>query len=63
MSITTVGESQSFSYSGGVQTFIVPYTGLYKLEVWGAQGGTKYSGIGGKGGHSGGYKILEKDTN
>ena len=29
-----------YDYSGSPQTFTAPYTGVYKLEVWGAQGGT-----------------------
>ena len=41
--------SKEFSYTGNVQTFTVPETGTYKLEVWGAQGGSTY---GGKGGYS-----------
>lgn len=35
-----------YVYSGNVQTFIVPYTGKYKLEVWGAQGGGTNGGYG-----------------
>ena len=29
----------TYSYTGNVQTFTVPYDGNYKLEVWGEQGG------------------------
>ena len=29
----------NFGYTGSVQTWTVPTTGLYKLEVWGASGG------------------------
>lgn len=55
-----------FNYTGNVQTFTVPVTGTYKLEVWGAQGGkgssddgyTAYEG--GKGGYSVGYINLTK---
>ena len=47
-----------FAYTGGVQTLVVPHKALYKLEVWGAQGG----GGGGNGGYSIGYKVLEKGT-
>ena len=31
--ITNVGDSQSFDYTGDVQEFIVPKTGIYKLET------------------------------
>ena len=30
---------QEFSFTGSEQTYIVPKTGWYKIEVWGAQGG------------------------
>jgi hypothetical protein len=38
----------NFDYTGDVQSYTVPLTGTYKLEVWGAQGG----GNGGYGGYS-----------
>ena len=42
-----------------MQTFTAPVNGNYKLEVWGAQGGTwEVYDIGGKGGYSIGYKDL-----
>ena len=44
--------SQTFNYTGAVQTFTVPATGYYKLECYGAQGGYSSSGLGGKGGLS-----------
>lgn len=57
-----VGEKITFNYSGGIQTFIVPETGLYLLDIYGAQGGSKESYVGGRGGHSQGYKELTKNT-
>ncbi|WP_081784381.1 fimbrillin family protein [Segatella paludivivens] len=30
----------NYDYTGAVQTFTAPYTGTYKVECWGAQGGT-----------------------
>ena len=63
MAITKVGENQNFGYTGGVQSFTVPFDGFYKLEVWGAQGGkagsfsTTYTP---KGGYSVGYISLKK---
>ncbi|MDR0745113.1 MAG: fimbrillin family protein [Mediterranea sp.] len=49
-----------FDYTGGVQQFVVPTTGTYKLEVWGASGGGGGSGLsnGGKGGYSWGEIAL-----
>ena len=59
------------------QTFVVPKSGVYKLEVWGAEGGTHYSigvgssgdfptyhgiGIGGYGGYSVGAYYADRGT-
>lgn len=51
----------NFGYTGGVQTFTAPYTGLYQLEVWGAEGGRNLNNanyISGKGGYSKGNIYL-----
>ena len=32
----------NFDYTGGEQEFVMPCSGEYKLETWGAQGGTAY---------------------
>ena len=53
----------NYYYNGGYQKFIVPVTGTYKVELWGAQGGnysTTYTG--GKGAYSFGNISLEKGT-
>ena len=44
-----------FDYTGGEQTFTVPVSGTYKLETWGAQGGSYNSYLGGYGSYSSGY--------
>lgn len=49
-----------FELINGTQVFVAPKSGLYKLEVWGAQGGDDFfttggssaTGTGGKGGYS-----------
>ena len=56
-----------FQYVGNyAQTFTAPYTGKYKLEVWGAQGGSTEgrpgNGTGGLGGYSVGNVILNAGT-
>ena len=53
----------NYGYTGGMQSFSVTQTGIYKLEVWGAQGGSK-SGLasGGNGGYAVGYKLLSSGT-
>lgn len=48
-----------FAYTGKAEELTIPITGKYKLEVWGAQGG---SADGGKGGYSKGIVTLEKNT-
>ena len=48
-----------FDFTGNLQTFIVPKTGLYKLEVWGAQGGSTGTYTGGYGGYSSGIISLQ----
>lgn len=54
-----IGKEWTYDYTGGIQSFTAPVSGTYKLEVWGAQGGTntynwagtEYS-VGGLGGYS-----------
>ncbi len=53
--VTTVN---NYSYTGGIQTYTVPVTGTYKLEVWGAQGGSVSGAAGGYGGYAVGNKSL-----
>ena len=52
----------TFDYTGGEQTFVAPLTGTYKLETWGAQGSSSYSGAGGYGGYSVGNINLDAST-
>lgn len=59
MAITGEGTYIDYHYTGGIQTFTVPITGLYQFEVWGAQGGTGHY-AGPKGGWSFGCKVLTK---
>ena len=63
--MNTVGDSTSFAYTGGIQTFTAPFNGVYKLEVWGAQGGGSMcngsqNDNGGYGGYSYGNVELKK---
>ncbi|RFU61208.1 glycine-rich protein [Peribacillus glennii] len=41
-SVYAESNSWDFQYTGAVQEYTAPYTGTYKLEVWGAQGGSHY---------------------
>ena len=50
-----------FSYTGDYQTFVVPRSGIYKLETWGAQGGYRTnSAKGGYGGYAKGLVYLNR---
>lgn len=63
MAIIGEGTSQSFSYNGSSQKFVVPISGLYRLQVWGAGGGEQYgltADFGMQRGHSTGYIMLKK---
>ena len=57
----------TFDYTGGEQTFTVPLSGTYKLEVWGAQGGSvddssnSTSVNGGYGSYSSGIIQMKKE--
>ena len=61
------GTDIDFDYTGDQQTFTAPYTGIYRLETWGAQGGgiiTDDQNIpGGYGGYSRGSIKLNKNEN
>ncbi|MDD3392810.1 MAG: glycine rich domain-containing protein [Bacilli bacterium] len=52
----------SFSYNESYYAFIVPTTGLYKIELWGASGGDFLQILGGKGSYTSGTIQLEKGT-
>lgn len=55
------GSVMNFDYTGSVQTATLT-PGTYKLECWGAQGGTYSSYIGGHGGYSKGTITLTEAT-
>ena len=50
---------QNFGYTGYDQIYIAPITGTYKLEVWGAQGGTSNTYRGGYGAYATGKISLD----
>ena len=58
-----VGKVWNYDYTGGEQTFTAPTTGTYKLETWGAQGGSiNETYYGGYGAYSfGNIKISQND--
>lgn len=59
-----VGTTFDFEYTGTVQSVELP-KGKYKLQCWGAQGGTSYgssNGVGSKGGYSEGILTLTEKT-
>lgn len=50
-----IGDVFGYDYTGDVQTFTAPVTGIYQIELWGAQGG---SGPGASGGYVSGQIFL-----
>ena len=58
--IVNIGDTENYKYTGDVQEFIAPYTGLYKLQTWGAQGGN-YENVGGYGAYSVGIVQLKRN--
>ena len=53
-----------FSYTGDEQEFVAPYSGFYKVELWGAQGSTMNSSyIGGSGAYTSADIYLTKNEN
>ena len=57
------GDILNYAYTGAVQFVTLP-KGVYKLEVWGAQGGYRSnSSYGGKGGYSVGTITITQPTN
>ena len=50
--VATPTKSVDFDYTGTEQEFTVPQTGTYKIETWGAQGGSYNDIKGGYGGYS-----------
>ena len=69
-------KDKTYSYTGSVQTFVAPVTGTYKIELWGAQGGSmtgtgyrsdgssrgELTYIGGKGAYTTGTISFRKGT-
>lgn len=51
----------TYDYSGSYDTFIAPENGIYKIELWGAQGGGDSKYPGGNGGYVSGMIELTKD--
>ena len=60
--IYKAGQVWNFAYTGNEQEFDIPCNGVYKLETWGAQGGSvtydSNNAIGGYGGYSKGNSNL-----
>jgi hypothetical protein len=62
--ITKEDLGTDFSYTGEIQTFTAPKTGIYSLETWGAQGGDATDGTntarGGYGAYAYGEVLLQQ---
>ncbi len=56
-----------FEYTGEIEELVIPYTGTYKVELWGAEGGrsirdNSIRANGGSGAYTSGEIYLEKDS-
>jgi prepilin-type N-terminal cleavage/methylation domain-containing protein len=60
-SCTTTSPNVSFAYTGSAQTYVIPESGYYKLQVWGASAGdnTNFDTLGGKGSYAEGEKYFD----
>ena len=59
---TVVNVGKDINYTGEEQEFIAPYSGYYKIELWGAGGGIPYaSAFSGKGAYTSGEIYLNKN--
>lgn len=56
--ITVVKSTNNFDYTGSMQTFTVPVTGNYQIELWGAGGGNDVTNRGGRGAYTKGTITL-----
>lgn len=54
-----VNHVETFNYTGDVQSVMLP-AGTYKLQCWGAQGGSGGGNAGGKGGYSEGVLTIDE---
>ncbi len=55
-------EDREYNYTGDYQVFIAPKTGEYKIELWGASGGSTETGaIGGNGAYTKGIISLKEN--
>ena len=52
----------AYDYTGNVQEYVVPVTGSYQIELWGAQGGPSDANPGGKGAYTKGIISLTEGT-
>ena len=57
-----VGMIWTFDYTGAEQTFKISRTCTYKIELWGAQGGSYVEYIGGKGAYTSGIINLARNN-
>lgn len=57
---TAVGSVWNYTYTGAIQSLVIPETGVYKLEISGARGGTLGNSKGGSGGTTTMHSVLSK---
>ena len=60
--VSIIDGSYDYNFIGGEDEFTVAVTGYYRLEAWGAEGGSASSTRGGYGGYTTGLAYLTKGT-
>lgn len=60
--VTVIRNQVDFDYTGSHQLFNTPQTGTYKIELWGASGGSSSSSDFGKGAYTSGNIALGKNS-
>lgn len=60
--VSVIKTVTNFDYTNSAQTYSVPIKGNYKIELWGAQGGSG-TGTGGKGAYTSGTLVLNAGEN
>ena len=60
--VSRIRQVYQYDYTGMEQTLKVPVNGIYRIQLWGAAGGSFHGAIGGKGAYTIGQTSLTKNT-
>lgn len=60
--VKRIARVYNFDYTGAAQTFTTPVNGIYRVQLWGAAGGSAVGVLGGNGAYTTGQISLDKST-